>query len=425
MTNIFDHPIDRRGTDSEKWDRYDPDVLPLWVADMDFPSAEPIVQALGERIEHRVFGYTNEIRGLREAILAWLEERHRWKVKAEDIVFLPGVVVGFNLTARAFGTASIVRSVSIPTATEARGVLIQPPVYPPFLSVGKNAGIPLFENPLIRVKDRTTESEGDPQPAEHIKYEIDLDHFRTCLNQRPSLFLLCNPHNPVGRVYTRAELEVIADVCLKTKTLICSDEIHADLVFSGHTHIPIASIDPDIANRTITLMAPSKTFNIPSLEFAFAVIPNPQLRKQFQEARRGLVGEVNLFGMVAAKAAYKNGAPWLDEVLQYLEGNRDYLKRYVQERLPGIGMNNPEGTYLAWLNCEGLIEKSPEAFQSGTAAFFLEHARVGLNEGTTFGTGGEGCVRLNFACPRSTLQEALIRMEDAVKRITLRASTAC
>jgi cystathionine beta-lyase len=209
----------------------------------------------------------------------------------------------------------------------------------------------------------------------------------------------------------------MAEACLKAGTLICSDEIHADLVFSGFQHIPIASLDTEIAQRTITLMAPSKTFNIPSLELAFAIIPNPKLRKQLQEARSGLVGEVNLFGMVAARAAYQEGSPWLTEVLSYLQQNRDYLLKAVQERLPGVRVNCPEGTYLAWLDCRELAEKAPEAFKNGTAHFFLEHARVGLNEGSRFGRGGEGHVRLNFACPRSILEEALTRMEKAVRWI--------
>ena len=426
MSYLFDRPIDRRGTDSEKWDRFDPDVLPLWVADMDFPSAEPIVEALRKRIEHRVFGYTNEIRGLREAIVDWLEERHLWRVRLEDIVLLPGVVVGFNLAARTFCSAnththgdsedlppphdgySVGHTGSL-TRPSPGGVLVQPPVYPPFLSVGRNAGVPLIENPLLPSREAK---------AEAGLYTIDFDHFHACLKQKPSLFLLCNPHNPVGRVYSRQELERMAEACLQTGALICSDEIHADLVYSAYRHIPIASLDPEIGQRTITLMAPSKTFNIPSLELAFAVIPNPELRKRFQEARRGIVGEVNLFGMVAAKAAYEEGAPWLDEVLRYMERNRDFLQKVVQERLPGIRMYCPEGTYLAWLDCRELIQQAPEAFREGTANYFLEHGRVGLNEGTTFGTGGEGHVRLNFACPRLILEEALIRMERAVRRIT-------
>ena len=504
MPYNFDQLIDRRGTDSEKWDRYDPDVLPLWVADMDFPSAEPIVQALRERVEHRVFGYTNEVRGLREAVLRWLEEQHRWKVQAEDIMFLPGVVVGFNLAARAFGGATLngpaplphkagavhnaassnpynqvggdrylVAAVhnaasSNPSAVNksasyshtASGVLIQTPVYPPFLSVGKNAGIPLLENPLLPPEPSDSRATPSSPTPETGQYQIDFDHFKSCMQQKPSLFLLCNPHNPVGRVYSPSELERMAEACLRAGALICSDEIHADLVFSGYRHVPIASIDPEIGQRTITLMAPSKTFNIPSLELAFAVIPNPEIRKRFQEARRGLVGEVNLFGMVAARAAYQEGTPWLQEVLRYLQENRDYVKKVIQERLPGIRMNNPEGTYLAWLDCRELIQKNSAVFKgealkdgafkaktmsdetckkgaikdtdsgsrasrdgsirfraTGAADFFLKHARVGLNEGATFGTGGEGHVRLNFACPRSILEAALTRMEEAVQRI--------
>lgn len=210
----------------------------------------------------------------------------------------------------------------------------------------------------------------------------------------------------------------MAEACLKSGTLICSDEIHADLVFSPCRHIPIASLDPEIGQHTITLMAPSKTFNIPSLELAFAVIPNQELRNRFQETRRGFLGEVNLLGMVAAKAAYEEGAPWLDQVLFYMERNRDYLQKVVRERLPGVRMRSPEGTYLAWLDCRELIQKAPEAFREGTANYFLKHSRVGLNEGKTFGTGGEGHLRLNFACPRSILEEALNRMERAVRGIS-------
>jgi cystathionine beta-lyase len=383
----FDAVIDRRGTNSEKWDRFEPTVLPLWVADMDFPTAEPIVEALQERIRHRILGYTNEISGLREAILAWLEVRHQWKVQAEDIVLLPGVVTGFNLAARVFCKEG-------QDGGGPGSVLVQPPVYPPFLSVGENAGVPLLENPLISPLTGT------------LQYQIDFEGFETALKHRPGMFLLCNPHNPVGRVFTRKELERMAEGCLRSGTLICSDEIHADLIFSGHKHIPIASLDREIAERTITLMSPSKTFNIPSLEFAFAVIPNPEIRKTFQQARKGCIGEVNLFGMIAARAAYRQSAYWLDAVLRYLEENRNYLVKAVKEKFPGIRMTVPEGTYLAWLDC------TLAGFGAQPGRFFLDQARVGLNEGETFGTGGAGHVRLNFACPRSLLEEAVHRIEQ-------------
>ena len=393
----FDTVIDRRGTNSEKWDRFEPPVLPLWVADMDFPTAEPIVEALEERIRHRIFGYTNEISGLREAILTWLEVRHQWKVRAEDIVLLPGVVTGFNLAARVF----------CKEGRDGRGpgpVLVQPPVYPPFLSVGENAGVPLLENPLISPLTGT------------LQYQIDFEGFETALKQRPGMFLLCNPHNPVGRVFTRKELERMAEGCLRSGTLICSDEIHADLTFSGHKHIPIASLDQEIAERTITLMSPSKTFNIPSLEFAFAVIPNPEIRKTFQQARKGCVGEVNLFGMIAARAAYRHGTSWLDAVLRYLEENRNYLAKAVKEKFTGIRMTTPEGTYLAWMDC------TLAGFGAQPGRFFLDRARVGLNEGETFGSGGAGHVRLNFACPRSLLEEAVHRIEQV---FTAASSPSC
>ncbi|MFQ3621437.1 MAG: aminotransferase class I/II-fold pyridoxal phosphate-dependent enzyme [Spirochaetales bacterium] len=287
MPYNFDTILDRKGTQSEKWDRFAPDVLPLWVADMDFPVPEVVIEALQERIRHPIFGYTNELSGLREAIQAWLWEKHSFQVELSDLVFLPGVVVGFNLATRILCSPS--------KGNFSKAVLIQPPVYPPFLKVGENAGVPLLENPLV------------PPSSFNPKYTLDLDQFTYCLNQKPGMFLFCSPHNPVGRVFTKQELEQIAEACLKAGTIICSDEIHADLTLPGNKHIPIASLDPEVAKKTITLMAPSKTFNIPSLEFAFAVIPDPELRSQFQTARKGLIGEVNLFGMVAARAAYQAG----------------------------------------------------------------------------------------------------------------------
>jgi len=270
--------------------------------------------------------------------------------------------------------------------------------------VGENAGVPLLENPLISPLTDT------------LHYQIDFEGFETALKQRPGMFLLCNPHNPVGRVFTRKELERMAEGCLRSGTLICSDEIHADLAFSGHKHIPIASLDQEIAERTITLMSPSKTFNIPSLEFAFAVIPNPEIRKTFQQARKGCAGEVNLFGMIAARAAYRHGTSWLDAVLRYLEENRNYLAKAVKEKFTGIRMTTPEGTYLAWMDC------TPAGFGAQPGRFFLDHARIGLNEGETFGTGGAGHVRLNFACPRSLLEEAVHRIEQV---FTTASSPSC
>ncbi len=383
QTFDFDRVIDRRSSDSIKWHYFAEDVLPMWVADMDFAAAPVILEALQQRVSHGVFGYPAEVKGLREAILEWLEKRYTWKVNAEDLIFLPGVVVAFNLVAQAL-------------CSDQRGVVIQTPVYPPFLNVGQNAGVPLLVSRL-RMGDRN-------------RYEVDFDSFKDALAQNAGMFLLCNPHNPVGRVFTRFELEQMAEQCLRQDVIICADEIHCDLVYSGHHHIPLASLDDEIAQRTVTLMAPSKTFNIPGLEFSFAVVPNAQIRQKIHQARRGLIGGVNLLGMVAARAAYQHGEDWLEQLIAYLQANRDWLYRTVCEEMPKVGMPLPEGTYLAWLDFrETAVGNDP-------FNFFLNQAKVGLNDGRAFGNGGEGHVRLNFGCPRSVLKEGINRMVAALEK---------
>ena len=383
MQYDLDQCVDRRGTECDKWDRCEEDVLPLPVADMDFCSPEPVIRALRERIDHGVFGYTSPAQALYEVIQTRLKTLYGWAVEVEDILFLPGVVVGFNLASHAVGQPG-------------DGVLVQPPVYGPFLSAPGNAG-------------RVCQSA--PIQLQGSRYEIDLGVLTDAIDERTRMFLFCNPHNPVGRVYEQRELEALADVCLRHDLTICSDEIHCDLVFSGHHHIPIASLSPEVAQRTVTLMAPSKTFNVAGLKCSFAVIQNPELRARFQAAKAGLVPGVNALGYTAALAAYEEGQEWLDQVLAYLEANREALARYVAEHLPGMRMIVPEGTYLAWLDCRGL------GIQGNPGEFILREARVGLNEGVWFGPGGEGFVRINFACARSTLVEALERIEGALNRL--------
>jgi cysteine-S-conjugate beta-lyase len=380
----LDEPIDRLHSDSAKWGHFDPDVLPLWVADMDFRSPEPVVRALQERVAHGVFGYTFDPRALRQAVQARLETLYDWKVAGEDILFMPGVVAGFTVACHAIGEAG-------------DGVLVQPPIYPPCLSMPVHAGRTLQCAQVRRQGPR---------------YEIDMDEFEAAIGEQTRLFLFCNPHNPVGRVYERDELARLAEICLRHNLVICSDEIHCDLVFSGHRHTPIASLAPEIAQRSITLMAPSKTFNIAGLHCSFAVIQNPDLRQAFSAAAAGLSHGANLLGYVAALAAYRDGQEWLDQVLAYLEANRDLLRDYVAGHLPGIHMVVPEGTYLAWLDCRDT------SISGQPGQFFSQQARVALNEGATFGLGGEGFVRLNFGCTRSTLVSALDRMRDALARCT-------
>lgn len=381
MTYDFDECIDMRHTDSAKWNYYDEDVLPLWVADMDFRSPEPVLRALQDRVEHGVFGYGSDPPELREVIVDRLRRLYDWEVSPEELVFFPGVVTAFNLVCHAFGSPG-------------DGVLLQTPVYYPMLYAPGGAGLTNDEMELTRCPDG--------------RYEIDFDLFEQAISDRTRIFMLCNPQNPVGRVFRRDELAQMAEICLRHDIVICSDEIHCDLLFQGSRHLPTATLAPEVADQTITLMAPSKTFNVPGLKCSLAIVQNPELRKTLKETHTGLVHGVNVMGSAAALAAYRDGQPWLDEVLEYLEANLDLLVEYVEAHLPGISMSRPEATYLAWLNCH-------EAGIPGNAhEFFLKEARVAMNDGAVFGQGGEGFVRLNFACPRWRLTEALDRMRDAL-----------
>jgi cystathionine beta-lyase len=382
MNYDFDQVIDRAATDSFKWTKYGPGILPMWVADMDFVSAEPIVEALHRRVDHRVFGYTGPMPELREVIRERLRRLYDWEVAEEEIVFVPGVVPGLSL---AF----------LICAEAGEGVLVQPPVYFHFIDDPVHRRRALADPPLVQ--------QGDT-------YVIDFEAFERAITPDTKIFLLCNPHNPVGRVFSKDELEQLAQICLRHNIVICSDEIHCDLVYPGYRHIPIAALAPETARRSITLMAPSKTFNMAGLGCAFAVIKDPVLRSRWVEAARGLVPGVNLMGYAAALAAFKDGGEWLDQVLAYLQANRDFLGAFVRERMPGVQLSTIEATYLAWLDCRH------SRIPGNAFDFFLKEAHVALNDGAEFGRGGEGFVRLNFACPRKTLVEALERMENALRR---------
>jgi len=377
----FDRFLPRRDTNSAKWDSYPPDVLPMFVADMDFRSPEPVIEALRQEVERGSFGYPKEPPELRPVLVERLRQLYGWEVSPDAIVFVAGVVVGFNIACQSVGAPG-------------DGILIQTPVYFPMLAAPKHARMTGDEMELTRRADG--------------HYEVDLDLMARTITPRTRVFLLCNPHNPVGRVYRREELEGMAELCLRHDMVICSDEIHGDLVFSGQRHTPIATLSPEVAQRTITLMAPSKTFNIPGLHCSFAIIENPALRQAYRDAFCGKVSSVNQLGYAAALAAYRHGQPWLDELLAYLQGNREYVLDYIAAHMPGIRMARPEGTYLAWLDCR-------EAQLPGTPyQFFLDRAKVAMNDGAAFGRGGEGFVRLNFGCCRDMLAEALERMRDAL-----------
>ena len=387
MAYDFDRIIDRRSTNSSKWKKYGDDVLPLWVADMDFAVPEPVRDALCRAVEHGIFGYEFPTKTLAETVAQRMEKLYDWKISPDAVIATPGVIAGFVAAANAVCAAG-------------EGILIQPPVYPPFLSVHEKAG--------------SARQEASLEYAAHnheIRYEINWNNFENGLNAggaRTGMFLLCNPHNPTGRVFSRADLTRMAYLCLKNKTIICSDEIHAELTLGKEPHLPIASMEPEIAARTITLIAPSKTFNVAGLYCAFAIVPDVDLRDRFKNTVERMALHVNSFGLIAAQAAFSGQCDeWLDTLRVYLRGNCDFLVEYVKSEMNGIRITVPEATYLAWLDCRALrLEPSPHHF-------FLEKAKVALNNGAEFGQGGEGFVRLNFGCPRKTLEEALERMKLA------------
>ena len=381
MTFDFDTIVERRGTDSNKWHKFGPDVLPLWVADMDFASPPAVIEALRARVEHGIFGYLRESPPeLLEVFTERCRKRYGWEVAPEAIMLMPGVNPANNVAART-------------VCEPGDGIVIQAPTYPPLQRVPGNAGLDVQYVPVARGTTR---------------YEIDFDVFERAITPRTKAFLLCNPHNPVGRVYTRLELERLADICLRHGLTIIADEIHCDLVYAGHEHVPMASLAPEVAARTITLMAPSKTFNQAGLKASLGIVGDPALRERFQAARKDMVQPTaNVLGYTAMVAAYRDGGPWHEALLRYLGANRDFLAEELARHLPGIVMRKPEGTYLAWLDCR-------EAGLDDPFTFFLEHAKVALGDGKSFGPAGDGFVRLNFGTPRRLLSDALSRMRGAL-----------
>jgi cystathionine beta-lyase len=373
----FDRVIDRRRTDSLKWARYgDRDVIPMWVADMDFQAPRPILEALHGRVEHGVFGYAVPPRELTKVVVAWMERMYAWKIEPAWIVWLPGLVPVLNLVCRAYGQ-------------DGDEVVTFTPVYPPFLAAP----------PASRKHLRTI---GLQRQAD--LYTFDTERFERELSPRSRILLLCNPHNPVGRRYEREELARIADICVARDLTICSDEIHCDLILDGGPHVPTATLGPEVSARTITLMAPSKTFNIPGLNCAFAIIENAELRAKFKKAREGIVPGTNALGFAACLAAYRDCEPWRLALIDYLRGNRDIVYQFIKDQVPGLSMDDVQATYLAWIDVRALGLPDP--------ARFFEQAGVALYDGRHF--GGEGFVRLNFGCPRVTLTEALGRLRRAV-----------
>lgn len=376
----FDTPVDRRKSGSTKWDKYEGlDVIPLWLADMDFLSPPAVIKALHKRVEHGIFGYTHATEELITAVCDSIFKDYGWSIKPEWIVWLPGLVTGLNVTCRAIGE-------------DGDDILTAVPVYPPFLTA------PGYSRRNLKTVN-LMEKDG--------LWTFDFDALEASITNRTRLFILCSPHNPVGRIFTRKELLTLSSICERHNLIICSDEIHCGLLLDrGKPHIPTAMLDPEIAKRTITLMAPSKTYNLPGLGCAFAIISDPQLRKNFIAPMARIVPHVNTFGYTAALAAYTECGEWHRALLEYLRSSRDIVETAIKE-IKGLSMGHVEATYLAWISTH-------EAGLNDPADFF-ERAGLGLNDGRDF--GGPGFVRLNFGCPKSTLNKALDRLKIAMEKI--------
>ncbi|MEM3473766.1 MAG: MalY/PatB family protein, partial [archaeon] len=396
MKYNFDEVVERRNTGSFKWDGVElvfgsSDVLPMWVADMDFKVAKPITDALRKRTEHEVYGYTMVPDSLVQAVVDRVKRKYNWEISPEWLIFTPGVVPALYTAVKAFSSPG-------------DSVLIQEPVYYPFFHAIRDNGAHIVSSDLKLVNGR---------------YQVDFEDLESKFKLQPGLIptsprikamIMSNPHNPVGRVFTKEELIKIGEIAIKNDAVIISDEIHCEIVYKGNKHTPFASISKEFSERSVTCMSASKTFNLAGLETSVVIIPNKKLRDRFIEAKGRMYSTPNAFGLVAMEAAFRYGDEWLEQLLEYLEGNLNFLVDYVEKRIPKVKVIKPEGTYLAWLDFRELGMDGPTL-----GKFLREKAKVGLDDGYFFGKSGEGFARLNFACPRSILEEGLRRIEKAVK----------
>ena len=387
MKYNFDEIINRENTNSIKWDfRKDifgkADVIPLWVADMDFRTPDFILNAIRERAQHEILGYTYHSESFFGAARDWLLRRNGWQTDIKDMAFSPGIVPALSFAVKAF-------------TNKGDTILIQPPTYMPFFSVISEHKRTMLSNPLI-------ETDG--------YYEIDFDDFEQKLAGGVKLFIFCNPHNPVGRVWTKDELLKIGNLCVKYNVKIISDEIHSDLIFKPNKHIHLASLSNEIAQQTLTCIAPSKTFNLAGLSSSIVHSVNPDILNTFNSCIKLYHADMgNLFGNVALETAYKQGDDWLEQLLEYIEGNIDWVKSYLDKNIPQISVWKTEGTYFMWLNFKKL-----NLSQTKLNNFLINNAGLGLNDGVSFGKNGYGFMRLNTACPRALLQKAMQQLKSAV-----------
>lgn len=388
MDSHFDRQMMRENTRSVKWDLRkaifgSEDILPMWVADMDFLVPDQVKKALIKRAGHGIYGYTFTDPSLNKLVTKWLMERFQWKVGASSIIYSPGVIPTLNMAIQAF------TEIGDP-------IMIQTPVYPPFHDSIKNNQREIVENPLI---------------LNNNKYEIDFHDMEEKIKNGVKAFILCNPHNPVGRVWTIEELTKMAELCQKYNVLIFSDEIHADIIYSGHQHIPIASINDEIANRTITCLSPTKTFNLAGLQVSYAVVKKEEMRKQLEKAfHKNGIHMINTMGITALEAAYTHGHQWLQELVEYLETNVELLEYSFDNT--EIQVIKPEGTYLVWLDFRALGMEHEDLKN-----WLITKAKVGLNDGLTYGEEGEGFMRINIGAPRSQVTQAIHRIKHAIKEL--------
>ncbi len=400
MIYDFNTVHDRKNSDSAKWGALKPmfgseDVIPMWVADMDFPSPQPVVEALKKRAEHPFYGYAMAGKSVTEAVVERMERKYHWEIQPEWVVFTPGVVPALN---------AAVRAVTHP----GDGIILQEPIYYPFFSAVKASGCHIDNNGLKLVNGR---------------YEMDYDDLRAKFSlqtgmgasaRRNKAIILCNPHNPVSRLWNKEEITRMGEIVIGNGGTVISDEIHCEIVLGGRKHTPFASVSEEFAQNSVVCMAPSKTFSLAGLETSTIIIPNKKLRDEFSNIRAGIMPGPNLFGYVALEAAYRYGDEWLEQVLAYLDGNFAFLQNYLVERIPAIEVIELQGTYLAWLDCRKLGLDDQELRR-----FFREKAKVGFDDGYVFGEAGSGFQRMNIACPRTLLEEALSRIEKAVRALSI------
>ena len=383
----FNEPTNRRGTGAIKYDllkeRFgEADLTPLWVADMDFKTPDFILNAVEACCKNEILGYTMPPQGYHSAILHWLQQVHQWEVKKEWIDFIPGVVKGIALCTMHF-------------TNPGDKIIIQPPVYYPFRAVPENMGRTIVNNPLIE---------------ENGAYKMDLEHLESIIDKDCKLLILCNPHNPIGITWHKETLQVLAEICARHNILVISDEIHADMALFGHRHIPFASVSETAKQNSITLMAPSKTFNMAGVVSSYCIVPNDSLRRDFFRFLSIIeINQMHIFAGITCQAAYLHGENWMRQMLSYVEENILFVRDYLQKNIPSIKAIIPEASFLIWLDCRELNLK-----QSELVSLFVNKARLALNDGATFGAEGEGFMRLNVGCPRTTLREALNSLKKAV-----------